>query len=69
MQANDIGDHGAGHLAKLLKTNKTLTSLNISWNKIGEHGIKELSSALNENQSLAILHLGSMHVSAISITL
>lgn len=48
---------GGKKFAELLKSNKTLTDLNIETNKIGPEGIKAIADALEENTTLKEIKL------------
>ena len=54
-----VTDVGAGHLAKMLKCNKTLIKLHISMSMITDQGVKELAQALHSptNTTLKLLDL------------
>ncbi|KAJ3336471.1 hypothetical protein HDU93_002793, partial [Gonapodya sp. JEL0774] len=52
---NSIGEAGATAFAEVLKTNSTLTSLNLYSNCIGEAGARALAEALKTNSSLMSL--------------
>ena len=56
---NSIGDNGAVALSEALKTNLTLTSLELRNNKIGDNGAVALSEALKINPTLTTLDLHS----------
>ncbi|KAF9342284.1 hypothetical protein BGX26_007871, partial [Mortierella sp. AD094] len=53
-----IGRKELGILAETLKTNSTLTTLNLGGNSIGPNGAKALSEALKTNSTLTTLNLG-----------
>ena len=46
---NMIGVIGAGHIASGLKTNQTLTSLNLHYNNIEDEGAEAMINALQRN--------------------
>ncbi|KAG9069808.1 hypothetical protein KI688_009133 [Linnemannia hyalina] len=52
-----IGGREFGILAEALKTNSTLTTLDLGGNSIGFDGAKALAEALKTNSTLATLHL------------
>ncbi|KAJ8602415.1 hypothetical protein CTAYLR_001207 [Chrysophaeum taylorii] len=58
LQRTDIGDNGAKIIANALRTNETLTRLNLGSNKVHYNGISSLALALHTNRML--LHLGLM---------
>ena len=52
MSRNAIGDTGAADLADALKSNKTLTKLNLDGNYIGDTSATSLADALESNKTL-----------------
>lgn len=54
---NQLGAHGAQHLWKALKHNKTLTDLHVYHNDITDEGMHGIVEHLQENHSLKELHL------------
>ncbi|KAG0047223.1 hypothetical protein BGZ90_007936, partial [Linnemannia elongata] len=52
-----IGGNEFGRLVMILKTNSTLTTLNLEDNSIGDNGAQALSEALKTNRTLVILYL------------
>ncbi|KAG9061306.1 hypothetical protein KI688_007284 [Linnemannia hyalina] len=58
LAALSIGGKEFGRLAETLKTNSTLTTLNLRDNSIGDNGAQALSAALKINSTLTILDLG-----------
>ncbi|KFH70223.1 hypothetical protein MVEG_03074 [Podila verticillata NRRL 6337] len=54
---NSIGVNGGQVLAKALKTNSVLSTLELSSNTIGENGGQALAEALKTNSTLATLSL------------
>ncbi|KAL1504242.1 hypothetical protein AB1Y20_010651 [Prymnesium parvum] len=60
---NRIGAKGAKEVAAALKTNTTLTSLNLSGNDIGAEGAKEVAAALKTNTTLTSLNLSYVEAS------
>lgn len=53
----NIDDKGALALAKMLKVNKTLEKLDLSYNRIDDEGCIAIAAALRGNQKLATLNL------------
>ncbi|MFN8912341.1 MAG: hypothetical protein ACK5V4_06185 [Alphaproteobacteria bacterium] len=47
---------------KLLKANRTNTSLTLSWKNIGDDGAKKIADALKENTSLTSLYLSNNNI-------
>ncbi|CAF1628552.1 unnamed protein product [Rotaria magnacalcarata] len=62
LRGNNIGSHGAQHLAKALINNKILSIMNLEMNQIRNEGIKYLSDALYENTTLTTLNLSSNEI-------
>ena len=54
---NPVGSNGAQALSKALKTNSTLTTLDLCENSIGDYGAQALSEAFKTNSTLTALHL------------
>ena len=55
---NYIGDEGAGYLAEVLKSKRTLIQLNLSGNQISDKGVQVLANVLSHPKSnLQILDL------------
>ncbi|CAF4356714.1 unnamed protein product, partial [Adineta steineri] len=52
------------HLANALQHNKTLTTLNLYYNKIKALGAQHLANALQHNKTLTTLNLGRNEISA-----
>ena len=52
---NNVGPAGAESLATALKTNTTLTNLDLSSNNLGPVGAESLAKALETNTALKIL--------------
>ncbi|CAF4473818.1 unnamed protein product, partial [Rotaria magnacalcarata] len=50
MGYNTIGSEGAAHIAEMLKTKETITTLNISENDLGDLGAEHISTALQCNK-------------------
>ena len=64
---NNLGDDGAVAIAEALKTNNTLTNLNLSSGqydriKIGPKGARALASMLEVNAKVTTLDLGGNHL-------
>ncbi|CAF4740122.1 unnamed protein product, partial [Rotaria socialis] len=58
------GHKGAMHLACLLRTNQTLTHLDLKYCNIENQGVKELTDALRTNKSLTTLFLSHNKIDA-----
>ncbi|CAF1690183.1 unnamed protein product, partial [Adineta ricciae] len=56
------GAQGAGDLAKALLSNKTLTNLDLGYNRIGAQGAGDLANALLSNKTLTTLDLGGNEI-------
>ena len=56
---NSVGWLGVSPLTDSLKSNSTLTSLNLEWNDIGYEGAFALSDSLKSNSTLTTLKLES----------
>lgn len=54
---NSIKCLGATAIAQALKSNKTLTHLQLGWNKVGDSGAVEFADTLQCNKSLVFLSL------------
>jgi hypothetical protein len=52
-----VGDAGISSLAKALRHNTTLTSLDLRSNEVGDGGVARLADALEHNTSLVFLDL------------
>jgi hypothetical protein len=52
--SNSITDKGAQYIAQLLRKNRTLTRLDLSFNEIGDRGMRRLSAALGESNTTLI---------------
>lgn len=59
----EIGYTGAQVLAEILKTNTSLTKLELSENKIGDNGSKEFAEVLKVNTALTSLHIVNNKIS------
>ena len=56
--SDGITDQGAQHIAQLLKKNRLLTRLDLSFNEIGDQGVRQLASVLiHHNTTLVQLNL------------
>lgn len=53
--SDDMSTTGAGELAKALKTNTSLKSLNLYGHLIGAYGVREIAEALKSNTTLTTL--------------
>jgi Ran GTPase-activating protein (RanGAP) involved in mRNA processing and transport len=51
---NSIGSNGGQALAEALKSNSTLTTLDLAGNSIGSNGGQALAEALKSNSTLTI---------------
>eukprot|EP00455_Lapot_gusevi_P040540 TRINITY_DN4593_c0_g1_i6.p1 TRINITY_DN4593_c0_g1~~TRINITY_DN4593_c0_g1_i6.p1 ORF type:complete len:651 (+),score=290.45 TRINITY_DN4593_c0_g1_i6:145-2097(+) len=61
---NRLVDEGAGHIARMLKTNTALISIDLTHNSIGQVGVNHLHEALKTNTTLVSLKLtqfGKVH--------
>jgi len=54
---NRIGDEGAEALGEAIKTNPSITKLNLNRNQIGDEGAIALAEALQTNTSITALGL------------
>ncbi|KAL0485183.1 Lrrc34 [Acrasis kona] len=54
---NNIGNHGAEAVSRMLKVNKALRHLSLRSNNITDQGAKSIANALTENRSLLSLDL------------
>jgi len=58
LESTGVTDEGAKHLAEMLKTNKTVTSLGLGENFIGDRGLQALVDVLNrQNNNLQELYV------------
>ncbi|MFN8832266.1 MAG: hypothetical protein ACK5WS_00480 [Alphaproteobacteria bacterium] len=53
----DISAEEAKHIGDLLKTNKTLKSIDYAWSKIADAGVQHICEALKVNKTLKSIHL------------
>lgn len=60
---NHIGDKGARHLARALRTNTSLEYLSLPGNGIGDSGTRRLAVALRQNATLQVLDISSNGIS------
>ena len=63
---NQLGDAGAEAIAAMLRTNRSLTYLNLSHNMIGNAGAKAFAAMLRTNRSLLDVGGGMAHVKRVS---
>lgn len=63
LRGNRIDDQTMTEIAERLKTNVSLTSLNLFHNCIGPVGVSELAAALSQNHTLTSLSLGKNCIS------
>lgn len=59
---NGLGSEGVKALAKVLKENQTIISIDISGNNIGSEGAKALANILKENQTLTSIELRNNNI-------
>ena len=57
MSENSVGDSGITAIARALSHNKTLTSLNVSWNPMGDAGATDMAVMLKNNTTLEQLEM------------
>ena len=60
-EGNRIGDLGAQALAETLKSNTTMTDLNLDFAEIGNSGAITMAEALKLNKTLHVLNLSSKY--------
>ena len=60
-----VGDHGVTALARTLKSNAALTTLDLWFNSIGDVGASALAEALKSNSALATLDLDVRSIPAL----
>lgn len=59
----NLRDHDANSLASLLRKNKSIIQLDLSYNQICDKGAKQIASALvHSNRSLKVLHIPYNHI-------
>ena len=59
LSSSALGNISATAVAKLLRSNSTLTTLDLSFNSIGDEGAAALAEALKSNSTLTTLDLRS----------
>jgi Ran GTPase-activating protein (RanGAP) involved in mRNA processing and transport len=59
LDGNPVGISGAGALATMLKSNKTLLTLDLGDCRLGDNGVELLCEALVKNSTLTKLYLHS----------
>ena len=52
LNSNKLSRDGAKYLSKLLVTNVSLSTLDLSYNRIEDEGLQHISQALETNRSL-----------------
>ena len=57
LSGNQLGDAAAKAIAAMLRTNRSLTRLDLNGNNIGDAGAKAIAAMLRTNRSLTILNL------------
>ncbi|KAG0274110.1 hypothetical protein BGZ96_004491, partial [Linnemannia gamsii] len=57
--AGSFGAKEFAPLAEALKTNSTLTTLDLQYNKVGPHEVQAMAEALRTNSTMITLHLGN----------
>ena len=62
MSYNIVESEGGKALAKALKKNKTLLSINLRMNQLGDVGVEAIAGALKENTTLQKLNLASNQI-------
>lgn len=62
LEGNHIGPEGATAIATALKTNSTLTTLKLGWERIQDEGVFSIASALQSNAVLTTLSLISNEI-------
>jgi Ran GTPase-activating protein (RanGAP) involved in mRNA processing and transport len=62
LQSNSITEKGAGHLADMLKINRSIRHLGLDYNSISDRGVQLLSLALGSN-SVEVDHASNCEVS------
>ncbi|CAF3833172.1 unnamed protein product [Rotaria sordida] len=61
---NVIGDEGAGEISRLIRSNKYIRSIDLTFNGISQRGLMKLRDALRENRTLTtlkFLQFGQVH--------
>ena len=62
LYGNNIGCKGAEYIAKLIKFNKFLVTLDLCYNNIGDKGVEYIAKSLKTNKSLTTLNLCSNNI-------
>ena len=57
LNGNQLGDAGAEAIAAMLRTNRSLTFLDLERNKIGDAGAEAIAAMLRTNRSLTVLSM------------
>jgi len=57
LRNNKLGDQACGPIGELIRHNKTLRKINLSWNEFGTQGGKQLLHGLNGNVTLHFLEV------------
>jgi len=61
---NVIGDEGAAEISRLIRSNKYIRSIDLTFNGISQRGLMQLRDALKENRTLTtlkVLQFGQVH--------
>jgi hypothetical protein len=64
---NQLGDDGAEEVAKLIRSNSTVTTVRVSGNSIGNRGATAIASAVASSSSVITLDLSDNNISADAI--
>lgn len=56
IKSNQIGDEGIENLADILKTNKTITEIDLTNNEIGKNGASSIANVLLANDVIIYLN-------------
>ena len=62
LASNNIGDEGAKAIADALKSNTSLTTIDLRGNNIGDEGAKAIAEALKGNTSLTSINLSNNNI-------
>ena len=57
-----LGVSGADKIGKILSHNKSITSVNLSWNSIGDEGVEKLVEHLKSNKTVKHLNLANNRI-------